>query len=54
MSDQPPRPGDETSADAPQTAPNTCPACGGTGAVQGKPCPTCEGTGEVTVTVGDA
>lgn len=54
MSDQPPRPGDETGDDASQTAPNTCPACGGTGKVDDKPCPTCEGTGEVTVTVGDA
>jgi DnaJ-class molecular chaperone len=49
-----PRPGDETSPDAPQTAQNTCPACGGSGKRDSKPCPDCEGTGLVTVTVGDA
>ena len=49
-----PRPGDEAAPEAGQTAPGTCPACGGTGTAQGGPCPTCQGTGEVTVTVGDA
>jgi DnaJ-class molecular chaperone len=49
-----PRPGDETSPQAGQTAQNTCPACGGSGRLEGKACPSCEGTGMVTVTVGDA
>ncbi|HEY8611685.1 MAG TPA: hypothetical protein VIL69_10405 [Roseomonas sp.] len=49
-----PRPGDETGPDASQTAQNTCPACGGSGMLEGKPCRSCEGTGTVTVTVGDA
>ena len=49
-----PNPGDETGADAGQTAENTCPECGGSGTVQGGPCPGCAGTGMVTVTVGDA
>ncbi|MBP0443333.1 hypothetical protein J8J14_00955 [Roseomonas sp. SSH11] len=48
------RPGDETDPAASQTAPNTCPACGGSGRLENKPCPECEGTGMVTVTVGDA
>ncbi|MFH5925682.1 hypothetical protein [Roseomonas xinghualingensis] len=48
------RPGDEVGPDAPQTAQNTCPACGGSGKLDSKSCPTCEGTGLVTVTVGDA
>ncbi|WP_424135738.1 hypothetical protein [Roseomonas chloroacetimidivorans] len=49
-----PRPGDETTPDSSQTAQNSCPACGGSGTVEGKPCASCEGTGMVTVTVGDA
>ena len=46
--------GDETEPNASQTAENTCPRCGGAGAVDGQPCPECAGTGLVTVTVGDA
>ncbi|WP_426954802.1 hypothetical protein [Muricoccus radiodurans] len=49
-----PNPGDEVSPGAPQTAETTCPHCGGSGTLQGKPCPDCAGSGLVTVTVGDA
>jgi len=47
-------PGDEVSPEAPQTAPNVCHACGGSGNQEGRPCPDCGGTGQVIETVGDA
>ncbi|WP_083438136.1 hypothetical protein [Caldimonas brevitalea] len=50
-----PRPGDETSPHASQTAENTCRRCKGSGRSEnGQSCPECDGTGRVTVTVGDA
>lgn len=48
------RPGDEDSPDAPQTAENICPQCGGSGRVDAAECPECLGTGKVTAIVGDA
>ena len=42
----------------PQTGENTCPACAGTGQVEGQEveqrCGTCAGSGTVTEVVGDA
>jgi DnaJ-class molecular chaperone len=47
-------PGDEDAPGTKQTGENTCPACNGSGNLQGRPCPDCGGSGEVTVIVGDA
>lgn len=47
-------PGDEAPPEAPQTAPNVCRACGGTGELEDGFCPDCGGTGQVVETVGDA
>jgi DnaJ-class molecular chaperone len=48
------KPGDEASAHTPQTAPDRCRQCGGTGRFKGDACSECNGTGTVTVNVGDA
>lgn len=47
-------PGDEARPGTPGTGENVCPACGGSGHVDGRPCPNCEGTGRVTVGIGGA
>ena len=46
--------GNGAEANPPQTGENTCPACSGSGLIDGKPCGECGGTGKVTETVGDA
>jgi hypothetical protein len=48
------RRGDESEPGTPQTAPDLCPACGGSGEVNGAPCSECDGTGTITAIVGDA
>ena len=49
---------ESTGADGEQTGENTCPACAGTGRVEGHPveqqCGACAGSGTVTEVVGDA
>ena len=44
----PPDPDEETRPDAPGTGPNVCPACRGTGQIEGMPCGRCRGMGSVT------
>jgi DnaJ-class molecular chaperone len=44
----------EQGTDGPQTGENTCPACAGTGRVDGQDCAACTGTGTVVEQVGDA
>jgi len=41
-------------ADGAQVGENTCPACAGTGEVDGVGCATCGGSGTVVEPVGDA
>jgi hypothetical protein len=52
--DVPLNPGDEAPEGTPGTGENTCPACGGTGQMDGRPCANCGGTGLVTVGIGGA
>ena len=40
-------PGDEAPQDTPGAGENVCPACGGSGKVDGATCETCAGTGVV-------
>ena len=47
-------PGDEAAPGTPGTGENLCPACGGTGRLDGAPCAECAGTGRVTVGIGGA
>ena len=47
-------PGDEVAPGTPQSAPDTCRRCGGSGRVASEACAECGGTGQVTVLVGDA
>lgn len=44
----------EQGTDGPQIGENTCPACAGTGRVDGSDCATGGGTGTVVEQVGDA
>ena len=46
------KPGDEAPPDAGAAAPNTCPACHGTGRRDDEVCDQCRGTGEVREAVG--
>jgi hypothetical protein len=48
------RPGDQVPEDAPGAGENLCPACGGSGQVEGTDCETCGGTGTVTEGVSGA
>ena len=43
-----------TATDDPQAGENTCPACAGTGQVDGQDCRECGGSGQVVELVGDA
>jgi DnaJ-class molecular chaperone len=45
-------PGDEAPSGTPGAGENTCPACGGTGQLEGAACQTCAGTGMVIEEVG--
>jgi hypothetical protein len=47
-------PGDEAPPGTPGAGENICPACGGTGQLEGAPCETCAGTGVVIEEVGGA
>jgi len=47
-------PGDEAAPGTPGTGEDVCPACGGTGKIDGKTCTQCQGTGSVTVGIGGA
>jgi len=58
MSDRDPTadmaPGDEAPPGTPGAGENICPACGGTGQLEGATCETCGGTGTVIEEVGGA
>ena len=57
MSQDPTRdmaPGDEAPQGTPGAGENICPACGGTGQLDGATCETCAGTGVVIEEVGGA
>jgi hypothetical protein len=47
-------PGDEAPPGTPGAGENICPACGGSGKLDGAACPTCAGTGVVIEEVGGA
>jgi hypothetical protein len=47
-------PGDEAPARTPGAGENICPACGGSGQLDGADCETCGGTGKVIEEVGGA
>ena len=47
-------PGDDAPPGTPGTGEDVCPACHGTGRVEGGPCPDCGGTGKVIAGVGGA
>lgn len=50
-SSEPLSPGDQARPGTPDAAEDLCPACGGSGKVEGRPCGNCSGTGRVTVMV---
>jgi DnaJ-class molecular chaperone len=47
-------PGDQAAPGTPGTGENICPACGGSGTLEGKTCPTCEGAGTIVQGIGGA
>jgi hypothetical protein len=47
-------PGDEAPQGTPGAGENICPACGGTGQLDGATCQTCEGSGVVIEEIGGA
>jgi hypothetical protein len=47
-------PGDVAPAGTPGTGENLCPACSGSGDLNGQPCAHCNGTGKVVEGVGGA
>jgi hypothetical protein len=47
-------PGDEAPQGTPGAGENICPACGGTGQLDGAACQTCEGSGVVIEEIGGA
>ncbi len=49
-----PNPGDEAPPGTPVTGEDACPACHGTGRLDGEECVTCAGTGVVVEGVGGA
>jgi hypothetical protein len=46
------KPGDDAEAGTPGTGENLCPACRGSGKLDGKACESCAGTGIVTEGIG--
>jgi hypothetical protein len=48
------RPGDQAPPGQPGAGENLCPACSGTGKVNGHPCDQCKGTGKVITGIGGA
>jgi len=51
---RPMKPGSEAPAGTPGTGEAICPACRGSGRLQGGPCPECQGTGTITQGIGGA
>lgn len=49
---EPTKPGDEAPPGTPGTGENLCPACRGSGKLDGESCPKCKGTGKVTTGIG--
>lgn len=49
---RPMKPGSEAPAGTTGTGDDLCPACAGSGQVNGAPCPNCDGTGVVTEGIG--
>jgi DnaJ-class molecular chaperone len=47
-------PGDEAPEGTPGTGETVCPACGGSGSVDGSTCTQCRGSGKINVGVGGA
>ena len=45
-------PGDDAEPGTPGTGENLCPACGGSGSIDGGDCPECGGSGKVIEGVG--
>jgi DnaJ-class molecular chaperone len=45
-------PGDHAPAGTPGTGENLCPACNGSGTLDGEDCETCAGTGKVIEAIG--
>jgi RecJ-like exonuclease len=54
MSDQDPvlSPGDDATEGSAGAGENLCPACSGSGRLEGRECPTCDGTGKVIEGIG--
>lgn len=48
----PTKPSDEAPPGTPGTGENLCPACSGTGKINGDTCPECKGTGKVVTGIG--
>lgn len=48
------KPADEAAPGSRQSGQHVCPACDGSGRIDGAPCPDCRGTGTITAIVGDA
>ncbi len=51
---EPMTPGDQAPPGTPGTGENTCPDCGGSGAIDGRPCANCDGTGTIVEGIGGA
>jgi hypothetical protein len=51
---EPTAPGDEAEPGTPGTGDALCPACGGSGKIDGEPCDECEGSGRVVQGIGGA
>jgi DnaJ-class molecular chaperone len=49
-----PNPGDEAAPGTPGTAEDVCPACHGSGRLQGQQCEKCGGSGRITRGIGGA
>lgn len=54
MPEQPLNPGDEAAPGTPNTGEDICPACGGSGELDGGECANCGGTGKVIRGIGGA
>ncbi len=52
MSDTPMSPGDDAPEGTPGTGEDLCPACSGSGKIEGRTCPTCDGSGKVVEGIG--
>lgn len=45
-------PGDQAEPGTPGSGESLCPACSGSGELDGKACPTCDGTGKIIQGIG--